>query len=184
MVCREQLDHAGNVCLMHDPYCTHCGTAFTSAEYPRTCPGCGEMTWQNPLPVAVTLVPVRVEGGTGPGGTGIVAVRRGIEPGYGQLGLPGGFMETRETWQEAAVRELREETGIPADPSTVSIFDVLSSPGGYRLIVVALVPPRDEADLPPMVPNDETLEWLVLKKPEQLVFDTHMDSLTRYFAQA
>lgn len=169
---------------MLNPHCTHCGTAFASEEYPRTCPGCGEITWQNPLPVAVTLVPVRIAGGSGPGGTGIVAVRRGIEPGYGKLGLPGGFMESRETWQEAAVRELREETGIAADPSTVSIFDVLSSPGGYRLIVVALLPPRDEADLPPMVPNDETLEWLVLKKPEQLVFDTHMDSLTRYFAQA
>jgi ADP-ribose pyrophosphatase YjhB (NUDIX family) len=169
---------------MHNPYCTHCGTAFTDAGYPRTCPGCGEITWQNPLPVAVTLVPVRVEGGTGPGGTGIVAVRRGIEPGYGKLGLPGGFMETGETWQEAAVRELREETSILADPASAEVFDVMSSPGGYRLIVVALLPVRDEADLPPMVPNDETLEWLVLRGPEPLVFDTHMDSLNRYFASA
>jgi ADP-ribose pyrophosphatase YjhB (NUDIX family) len=169
---------------MHNPHCTHCGAAFTDAEYPRTCPGCGEITWQNPLPVAVVLVPVRVDGGAGPGGTGIVAVRRGIEPGYGKLGLPGGFMETGETWQEAAVRELREETTILADPSEVSHFDTLSSPGGYRLIVVALLPARDEADLPPMVPNDETLEWLVIRKPEPLVFDTHMDSLNRYFASA
>lgn len=169
---------------MHNPYCTHCGTAFTDADYPRTCPGCGEMTWQNPIPVAVTLLPVRVAGGTGPGGTGIVVVRRGIEPGYGKLGLPGGFMETGETWQEAAVRELREETSIHADPAAVSLFDVLTSPGGFRLIVVALLPARDETDLPPMVPNDETLERLVVKKPEPLVFDTHMDSLTRYFASA
>jgi ADP-ribose pyrophosphatase YjhB (NUDIX family) len=169
---------------MQNPYCTHCGTAFTASEYPRTCPGCGEMTWQNPLPVAVALVPVRVAGGTGPGGTGIVAVRRGIEPGYGKLGLPGGFMETGETWQEAAVRELREETTILADASTVSLFDVITSPGGFRLIVVALVPPRDEADLPPVVPNDETLEWLVLTEPEPLVFDTHSSALERYFASA
>jgi len=164
---------------MHNPYCTHCGTAFAATEYPRVCPGCGETTWQNPIPVAVTLVPVRVADGTG-----IVVVRRGIEPGYGKLGLPGGFMETGETWQEAAVRELREETTILADPDEVEIFDVQTSPGGFRLLVFTLVPPRDEADLPPMVPNDETLEWFVVTRPEPLVFDTHTSVLNSYFASA
>lgn len=164
---------------MHNPHCTHCGAAFAGAEYPRSCATCGQTTWQNPIPVAVTLVPVRVEGGTG-----IVVVRRGIEPGYGQLGLPGGFMETGETWREAAVRELREETTILADPGSLEIFDVQSSPGGFRLLVFALAPPRDEADLPPMVPNDETLEWFVVTKPEPLVFDNHTSVLERYFASA
>lgn len=169
---------------MRDPFCTHCGTAFAAAEYPRVCPGCGETTWQNPLPVAVTLVPVRVAGGTGPGGTGVVLVRRGIEPGYGQLALPGGFMETGETWQEAAARELREETSIEADPATVELFGAVSSPGGFRLLVFALVPPRDEADLPPMVPNAETLERLVARKPQDLVWDSHTAAVARYFASA
>src|SRR5688500_14088532 len=103
---------------MHNPHCTHCGAPFTVPAYPRVCAGCGERTWQNPLPVAVMLAPVRIAGGTGPGGTGIVVVRRGIEPGYGELALPGGFMETGESWQEAAVRELREETAIVADAAT------------------------------------------------------------------
>jgi ADP-ribose pyrophosphatase YjhB (NUDIX family) len=140
------------------------------------------MTWDNPLPVAVTLVPVRTAGGTGPEGSGIVVVRRGIEPGYGQLALPGGFMEVGESWQEAAARELREETTIEADPATVRLFDLLSSPTGHRLIVVAVVPPRADSDLPPMVPNDETLEWLVLTGPQALVFDTHTAAVARYFA--
>jgi ADP-ribose pyrophosphatase YjhB (NUDIX family) len=169
---------------MRNPYCTRCGTAFTAEAYLRTCPGCGETTWDNPLPVAVTLVPVRAAGATGPGGTGIVVVRRGIEPGYGELALPGGFMEVGESWREAAARELREETTIAADPATVRLFDLFSSPTGHRLIVVAVVPPRDSADLPPMVPNDETLEWLVLPGPRDLVFDTHTAALAAYFASA
>jgi 8-oxo-dGTP diphosphatase len=169
---------------MQNPHCTHCGAAFSVAGYPRTCPGCGEMTWQNPLPVAVALVPVRIAGGTGPGGTGLVVIRRGIQPAYGGLALPGGFMETGESWQEAAARELREETGIDADPAAVTLFDLHSSPTGHRLMVFALVPPRDEADLPPMVPNTETLEWLVLSKAQDLAWDTHSATVARYFASA
>jgi 8-oxo-dGTP diphosphatase len=165
---------------MRHSHCGYCGTAFTAdAGFPRTCPGCGEMTWHNPLPVAVALLPVRTDTRTG-----LVVVRRGIEPGYGKLGLPGGFMEVGESWQEAMVRELREETTIVADPATVRLFDVHSTPTGHTLQVFGLLPVHDPADLPPVVRSEETLEWFVVTEPRDLVFSTHTQAMADYFASA
>ncbi len=45
-----------------------------------------------------------------------VLVKRGKEPNMGQWGFPGGHVELGETALEAAVRELREETGVLARP--------------------------------------------------------------------
>jgi len=42
----------------------------------------------------------------------ILLVQRNSTRGYGQWALPGGFIEHTETTREAAVRELREETGV------------------------------------------------------------------------
>ncbi|MEV0650185.1 NUDIX domain-containing protein [Phytomonospora sp. NPDC050363] len=43
----------------------------------------------------------------------VLLVKRGIEPHQGVWALPGGFMNNDETAEQAAHRELAEETGIP-----------------------------------------------------------------------
>ena len=163
---------------MQGDHCSYCGTRYSEGiSWPRICTGCGETTWSNPLPVAVVLLPVTDEDGR----TGLVVVRRDIEPFRGEIALPGGFIETGESWTEAAIRELREETGLLAGPEEVSLFDVHSSYNGHSLLVFGLLPPRRAETLPPSAPTEEATEWLVLTEPTPLCFPTHTRAMADYF---
>jgi 8-oxo-dGTP diphosphatase len=165
--------------LIQHSHCSYCGTGYPQGlNWPRTCVGCGEITWRNPLPVAVVLLPVHA----GSGERGLVVVRRDIEPARGELALPGGFIEIGETWQEAAVRELREETGLLASAGEVRLFAVASTLGTINIF--GLLPPREAAGLPASAPTEEATEWLVLTEAQPLAFPTHTDALADYFASA
>jgi NADH pyrophosphatase NudC (nudix superfamily) len=70
-------------------HCSYCGHPFGVDQlWPRRCPQCEQTSFRNPLPVAVVLVPV--DGG-------VLTVRRTIEPKFGWLALPGGYIEVGET---------------------------------------------------------------------------------------
>ena len=70
-------------------HCSYCGRPFAEGQpWPRTCAGCARVSYLNPLPVAVLLLPA---------GGGLLCVRRAIEPGKGLLALPGGFIDVAET---------------------------------------------------------------------------------------
>ena len=67
------------------------------------CIECGTIHYQNPKPTA-TLICMR--------NTDILLVKRAFEPAKGEWSLPGGFIELGETPEDAAVRELKEETNL------------------------------------------------------------------------
>jgi ADP-ribose pyrophosphatase YjhB (NUDIX family) len=160
--------------LRKNAHCSYCGRRFgEDLPWPRTCGGCGQITYLNPLPVALALLPV--DGG-------LLCVRRSIEPAVGQLALPGGFMDVGETWQEAAARELFEEAGIPIAPEELELFRVFSSRTEPFLLVFGLARERPADGLPAYVPNTETSERVVVREPVELAFPLHTRAMREYFA--
>ncbi|MCL7378966.1 NUDIX domain-containing protein [Streptomyces sp. 35G-GA-8] len=158
-------------------HCGGCGTPYPpGAGWPRTCTACGATAYLNPLPVAVALLPVTDEKGTA-----LVVITRTIEPAYGGLALPGGFVDRTEDWRHAVVRELREETGIEASAHDVRLADALSSPDGH-LLLFGLLPERPADRLPPSVPTEETGGWQLLRGPAELAFPLHTDAVRAWFA--
>ena len=87
-------------------FCSHCGARVARRippgdNVPRyVCDACGTIHYQNPKIVA----------GCVPDHQGrILLCRRAIEPRLGYWTVPAGFMENRETVQQAAARESLEE---------------------------------------------------------------------------
>jgi ADP-ribose pyrophosphatase YjhB (NUDIX family) len=156
-------------------HCSFCGQRFASdvASWPRTCAACTNISYRNPLPVAVVLVPV--DGG-------IVLVRRNIEPRRGQLALPGGFINYGESWQTGGAREVQEETGIVINPDSISTFAVHSTPDS-TVLIFGLAKPLTRAQIPAFVPTDETSESVIVTAPTQLAFPLHTNVLADYFTQ-
>jgi len=68
------------------------------------CEICRAPIYENPVP-ATSLVVIDGE-------KGVVLVKRDVEPKKDYWCLPGGFVELGETPEQAALRELREETGL------------------------------------------------------------------------
>lgn len=159
---------------LKNSHCSFCGAAFAPDQaWPRTCAACQSVSYVNPLPVAVLLLPV--DGA-------LVTVRRGIEPRKGQLALPGGFINLGESWQEAAARELFEETQIRVDPGRIRDFRVLSAPDGTVLVFGEAEPLR-AGDLPPFEPTEETAERVLLREPAPLGFPLHTRVVEEWFAR-
>ncbi len=158
-------------------HCSSCGAPYGEgvSGWPRTCQACHTVAYRNPLPVAVALHPVYDARGTA-----LVVITRTIEPARGGIALPGGFIDHREDWRSAVVRELKEETGIDAAEHDVRLADAMSSPDGH-LLLFGLLPERPAAELPPFAETDETAARHLLRRPAELVFPLHTLAVRAFF---
>ena len=68
----------------------------------------------------------------------ILLIKRGKAPHYGQWMVPGGTLEWGETLEQAAVREVREETGIEIEIETfVELIEaIMPDDSGYHFVIV------------------------------------------------
>lgn len=165
--------------MQKNSHCSYCGALFgleqRKSTLPQRCGNCGNVTYFNPLPVAVVLVPVD---------DGLLLVRRAIPPQIGRLALPGGFINMGETWQQAGAREVSEETGLTIDPDELRLYATLSAEEGM-LLVFGLAQQRGRNDLPDLlsdfIPNSETSEIVVASSPVELAFPLHNQVAQRFW---
>lgn len=134
------------------------------------CPSCGFVHWDNPVPVAVALIPH---------GDKLVFVKRKINPGKGKYALPAGFVDPHETPQEAAVREALEETSLKIE--IVRLVDVIGLPEQNLVLHFYLAKPVTEEPKP----GDEEVEECALATldslPGELAFESHRQIIANYY---
>lgn len=83
-------------------YCSTCGAGLPGLP-PVECPSCGTAHWLNSKPCASAVVTLDGKA---------LLVKRANEPWRGRWDIPGGFCEASEHPIDAAVREVKEETGL------------------------------------------------------------------------
>ena len=90
-------------------FCPVCGqpTFVIHNEKAKECTHCGFVYYFNPSSAVACFI--RNEAGE------LLLVRRAKDPGKGTLDLPGGFVDMYESAEEAAAREVKEETGLQID---------------------------------------------------------------------
>ena len=100
-------------------FCSNCGNknqyGHIDGNTRYHCTKCCAIHYENPRPTATLICPRDAE---------ILLVKRAKEPGKGLWGLPGGFIELKESPEIAAVRELKEETQL--DGHVVDILGTCS----------------------------------------------------------
>lgn len=114
-------------------YCCACATPLpeTSHENPHpSCSACGWTLYRNPAPGVVILITEKEQVLLGKReGAGTYA--------SGKWCLPGGYIEFGEDFLTAAIREVREETGLEVEiESLLSVMSNFLKPGLHTLVVV------------------------------------------------
>jgi 8-oxo-dGTP diphosphatase len=106
--------------LKRKVFCNFCGKKLGvdlfDAKERQVCQNCREIYYENPLPVASVILANREREA--------LLVKRANEPFRNMWCFPIGFAETGESIEDAALRELKEETGIAG--KIVQLIDVSS----------------------------------------------------------
>ncbi|TLX17075.1 NUDIX domain-containing protein [Rhizobium sp. MHM7A] len=130
-----------------------------------------EIVYHNPKPVIVVMMRAP---------SGAVLTRRAEERTRGQLAFPAGFQENKDlTWQNAARREVFEETGLVISPEYLKEYKTHTVANGSINLMFAFYmrlvdePPKRE-------PDDEVLEVVTTARPIDLAFETHTEALRAF----
>ena len=131
------------------------------------CPSCGRVVYYDPKVAAVTIISREGK---------VLLVRRANQPGYGLWSIPGGYVDRGEVVEEAAAREVREETGLEVE---IGRLLGLNSEAGKPVIVAAFTGLEQGGELKP---GPEALDagFFALDDLPTLAFPGDSGILTRW----
>jgi ADP-ribose pyrophosphatase YjhB (NUDIX family) len=155
-------------------HCPICGEALISADDGQSmrphCPPCERFYYSNPTPAACCFL-------TNDAGE-LLLVQRSIEPRKGLWTLPGGFVEMGETTDEAALRELEEETALRGEGTSLLGVSTISSKHG-GVIVIGYEVERWEGELDAQTDAMDAAFFSFENRPE-IAFEVHQNLLNIY----
>ena len=156
-------------------YCQFCGNlnqyGYIDGNNRYHCFNCSAIHYQNPKPTA-TLICMK--------DNQLLLGKRDRNPEKGKWGLIGGFMELNETLEQAAVRELYEETKL--DGEVVNIFGTASHFNtifGDVLLIGLEIKITDWSTLEAGDDISEAKLFEIDNLPE-LAFDSHLELVNLY----
>ena len=105
----------------------------------------------------------------------VLLIERKHPPFEGMWALPGGFLNMDETLEEAALRELQEETGIKGvQLEQFHTFSKVNRDPRHRTITTVFIGYTDD-NISPVAGDDAAkAQWFALDKLPQLAFDHGM----------
>jgi 8-oxo-dGTP diphosphatase len=121
-------------------FCPLCGSPLAVREVSHRqrpyCPSCGFIHFKNPAPgVSVFVVDGRLPSANGR----VLLTKRDSDLGGTNWALPGGYVEYDEDFITAAIREVKEETGLDvAIDSIINVESAFVSPRYHFLTVYLL----------------------------------------------
>ena len=158
-------------------YCPYCGTGlvekFCEGALRRYCNRCNEPIYENPLPATCMVVVDNKDR--------VLLVKRSVEPKKGFWCLPGGFMELGETPEKAALRELKEETGLAGKIDM--LLGVLANPSAlyHTVLMVGYLVKSYSGNL---IAGDDANDaaYFYYNELPEIAFESHTSFIRMYYA--
>jgi ADP-ribose pyrophosphatase YjhB (NUDIX family) len=159
-------------------FCPRCGHPLTvrqlrTGEPPRlVCSSCGFVFYLDPKVAVCTVIRTAQ--------SGLILVRRAIEPGFGKWVVPGGYVDRGEPLHDAARREAREESGLIVRlDGLINIY----SYAGQSPIVIAYAATATGGELQTDEESSEACEVSEADIPwDELAFRSTADALRDHLA--
>jgi len=154
-------------------YCPYCGSSLGRVQHDGRerayCKTCDTVDYDNPIPATAGLVLNDFRQ--------LLLVRRGMEPGKGEWGLPGGFVEADESPETGVIREIQAETGLIVRPEQL-VAVVYEDSAFYGPLIIIGYKVRPEGGV--LRAGDDAVEarYFAIDELPRVAFPAH-DSLIR-----